>query len=590
MGVLLIMLGQCSIPAGAAGYPYIQHLMEFERRTGTAPAPGWLQSVGTPLVLGEWSKELEGHPDANFAKYILSGIQHGFRIGFNRAVKCRSASSNMFSAVENPGVVMEYLEKERSLGRIVGPIPSEAVPPEAHVSPFGVIPKSSQPGKWRLIVDLSSPESRSVNDGIEPELCSLQYLRLDDVISRIVQVGRGAQLAKLDIESAYRMIPVHPGDRLLLAVQWAGQTFFDTRLPFGLRSAPKIFTAVADALQWVMLKHGVSWVAHYLDDFITVGPPRLPVCQRNLDEMLSSCRRLGVPVAPAKCEGPATELVFLGFELDTVNMVVRLPQAKLQRILALVREWVGKKGCRKRELQSLLGHLQHAAIVVRPGRTFVRRLIELVSAFQKGTHCIRINESTRSDIIWWQVFMESWNGISLMPNATPGTMPLVSDASGSWGCGAHWGPQWFQWRWEGPAADWQIASKELLPILFALVVWGRRWAGSRVECLCDNMAVVVVVNSGRAKDRILMHLLRSMFFIAAHWNIHMHATHLPGVENVAADALSRNNLSTFLQAVPGAADLPTPIPAALVDLVIWEQPDWLSPRWAQLFSGFCRQV
>ena len=77
----------------------------------------------------------------------------------------------MFSAVENPGVVMEYLKKERSLGRIVGPIPSEVVLPEAHVSPFWVIPKSSQPGKLRLIVDLSSQESRSVNDGIEPELC-----------------------------------------------------------------------------------------------------------------------------------------------------------------------------------------------------------------------------------------------------------------------------------------------------------------------------------------------------------------------------------------------------------------------------------
>ena len=68
-------------------------------------------------------------------------IQQGFRIGFNRAVKCRSALSNMFSAVENPGVVMEYLKKERSLGRLMGPIPSEVVSPEAHVSPFGVILK-----------------------------------------------------------------------------------------------------------------------------------------------------------------------------------------------------------------------------------------------------------------------------------------------------------------------------------------------------------------------------------------------------------------------------------------------------------------
>jgi len=314
------------------------------------------------------------------------------------------------------------------------------------------------------------------------------------------------------------------------------------------------------------------------------------VCQNNLDQMLALCRRLGVPVAPAKCEGPATILVFLGFELDTENMVVRLPQAKLQRTLALVREWVGKKSCRKRELESLLGHLQHAATVIRPGRTFVRRLIELVGVFQQGNHWIRINASTRSDILWWSMFMEGWNGVSMMPSALPETVPLVSDASGSWGCGAHWGPRWFQWKWEGPAVEWQIAPKELLPILFSMVIWGKCWAGRRVECRCDNMAVVAVVNSGRAKDRTLMHLLRCMFFVAAHFSIHIHATHLPGVENSAADSLSRNNFPTFLQAVPEAADLPTPIPTALVDMVVKEQPDWSSPRWAQLFSAFCRQA
>ena len=88
-------------------------------------------------------------------------------------------------------------------------------------------------------------------------------------------------------------------------------------------------------------------MAHYLDDYITLGPPRSSVCQNNLDTMLMLCRRLGVPVAPAKCEGPTTVLVYLGFKLDMDNMVVRLPQAKLQRTLALVQELVGKRGCRK---------------------------------------------------------------------------------------------------------------------------------------------------------------------------------------------------------------------------------------------------
>ncbi len=188
------------------------------------------------------------------------------------------------------------------------------------------------------------------------------------------------------------------------------------------------------------------------------------------------------------------------------------------------------------------------------------------------------------------MFMEDWNGISLMPSATPKVVPLESDASGSWGCGAHWGPQWFQWKWEGPAVEWQIAPKELLPILIAMVIWGRHWAGKRVECQCDNMAVVAVVNSGRAKDKTLMHLLWCMFFVAARFNVQIRASHLPGVQNVAADALSRNDFSTFLQAVPEAAYFPRPIPPELLDMVVWEQSDWSSPCWALLFSAFCRRV
>ena len=321
-----------------------------------------------------------------------------------------------------------------------------------------------------------------------------------------------------------------------------------------------------------------------------MGPPHSDECQQNLEVMLSSCRRLGVPVAPGKCAGPSTVMVFLGFELDTNLMVVRLPEEKLRRMAAMVRSWIGKKAYQKRDLESLLGHLQHAATVIRPGRTFVRRLIELLSAFQNREHWIRLNDTTRSDLCWCGCFMERWNGISLMPGTAQVPAPLVSDVSGSWGCGTYCGTRWFQWQWEGPSSEWVIAPKELLPILFALVVWGRRWAGCRIECYCDNMAVVAVINAGRVKDKTLMHLLRCMFFVAAHPDIQIHTNHVPGVENVAADALSRNRMSTFLQEVPAADPQPTAIPQALVDMTVMEQPDWTSPRWAQLFSAFCRRV
>ena len=82
--------------------------------------------------------------------------------------------------------------------------------------------------------------------------------------------------------------------------------------PFGLRSAPKIFSAVVDALQWVMLDSGVSIVDHYLDDFVTMGTPGSLECRRNLERILAVCADLGVPLAMDKLEGPAQCLTFLG--------------------------------------------------------------------------------------------------------------------------------------------------------------------------------------------------------------------------------------------------------------------------------------
>ena len=143
---------------------------------------------------------------------------------------------------------------------------------DGHISRFGVIPKPHQPGKWRLITDLSAPEGFSVNDGVDPLLCSVAYSSVDDAVQVLRRMGKGAELAKFDLESAYRHIPVHPQDRILLGMRWKGQIYLDGALPFGLRSAPKLFTMVADALQWIMGRRGVGISIHYLDDFLIMGP------------------------------------------------------------------------------------------------------------------------------------------------------------------------------------------------------------------------------------------------------------------------------------------------------------------------------
>lgn len=84
------------------------------------------------------------------------------------------------------------------------------------------------------------------------KLCSLSYVRVDDIVPVIQRLGQGTLLAKLDVQAAYRTVPVHPDDRHLLGMVWKEGIYIDTTLPFGLRSAPKIFNSVADALEWVM--------------------------------------------------------------------------------------------------------------------------------------------------------------------------------------------------------------------------------------------------------------------------------------------------------------------------------------------------
>ena len=235
-----------------------------------APA---LQGIVTPLHWEIWQKALTSHPDRGLAEYIVTGLQEGFRIGYDyRTHKCKKSEDNMKSAKEHLQVVDDCITKECAAGRILGPFDPQMFP-EVQVSRYGVIPKS-EPGSWRLILDLSYSKGRSVNDGISSEICSLSYMTVDDAARAIITMGQGALLAKVDIKSAYRIIPVHPDDHPLLGMMWKGALYVDSALPFGLRSAPKISTSLADTLEWRLKRMGLQQVFHYLDDFLIVARPQ----------------------------------------------------------------------------------------------------------------------------------------------------------------------------------------------------------------------------------------------------------------------------------------------------------------------------
>ena len=229
-------------------------------------------SVVSPLNVAQFSRDLAGHPNQQAVFYVLDGLQHGFYLGFCPTRRLRVAKKNKPSAFQNPTVIGDYLANQVSRCRVAGPFPSLPLP-NLQISSFGVIPKEGQPGKWCLIVDLSSPWGSSVNDGINPDDFSMHYIKLDQVISMVAKHGPGATMAKFDVEAAYCNIAVHPEDRYLLGMKWRGQFFVDLALPFGLCSVPYIFNCVADMVEWIILnKYSVADLMHYLDDFLTAGP------------------------------------------------------------------------------------------------------------------------------------------------------------------------------------------------------------------------------------------------------------------------------------------------------------------------------
>ena len=579
-------------------YYYITWLPEWSHLIASCPTrvhvPQEACVINTPLSLTAWKSLLTEHPHQELVQFFTTGISNGFRIGFSQSkfFQLKRARKNIQSADLHKQVVDSYLQEELSTGRVAGPFPNSLVP-HGQINRFGVIQKHHKPDSWRLIIDLSHPHNHSINDGIPSSLCSIKYITIDDAIHQILSLGRGTMMAKIDIKSAFRLLPVHPADRHLLMMNWNNSLYIDLCIPFGLRPAPKLFNVAADLLQWIAKHHGVTPLLHYLDDFLTLGPPQSDVCHHNLNTLIHLCHQLGVPLALEKVEGPTACLPFLGIILDSERMEVRLPDDKLARIQGLLATWLDKKKATKREILSLVGLLQHAAKVVRCGRSFVSRMYAKAAKIQELEYFTRLNNEFRSDLSWWHTFLAEWNGISLLRYTSPPTKHdfcIQTDASGSWGCAAFFAGEWLQLPWNSAWAQVGIMAKELAPILLSIAVWGTRLVKKQVLFQCDNMSVVQALKKGSAKDYVVMQLLRSLWFFVAYYDIDLTCVHIMGAVNTTADYLSRNNMSSFFSLNPQASPLPTPLPPPLLQIVSVNSPDWTSPHFRRLFKATITKV
>lgn len=559
---------------GITDAPTVRGCIEGKSATNGNPDAGSFPfhrlplGVVSPINIEVLEHLLQDYPCPGTRNYLVSGFRHGFDIGFRGSFIVPNARPrNLMSARNNVNQVSEAIAKELSRGHTSGPFPFPPFP-HTHCSPIGSAPKPD--GSVRLILDLSSPRGDSVNEGISQEEFSCKYSKFDDAVSIVLHLGQGAYLGKIDIKHAFRICPVAPEQWPLLCFQWLGEFFADTRLPFGSRSSPFIFNTFAVALAWIVLNiGGLMFLIHYLDDYFLANISK-GSCKADMDTFLSFCSRLGVPIAQDKLEGPTTRLTYLGIEIDTVNMCVRLPIDKLTRLKSALKDWSRKKKCTKHDLLSLIGSLSFACKVVKPGRMFLRRLIDLSTTVVSQFHRVTLNAEARADIDWWARFLPDWNGVAII-HPTPITsidLRLFTDASGI-GLGCVYGNSWLYSGWRhdwAPSLSCHINLRELFAVWAAVFTWGHEWANREVVIFTDNQSIIDIWTSGTCTDKKMMALIRALFFFTAKRNINLLMAHIPGKNNVNADYLSRFQVQAFQRNCPHADPYPTVLAEQVWDL------------------------
>ena len=523
--------------------------------------------AASPINTTALANEMKDYPFDDEKALLLDGFRFGFRIPYHGPREKR-LSKNHGSALKQPDIIWKKLQEEISLGRVAGPF--DVIPLQnLIVSPIGLVPKSN-PGEYRLIFDLSYPQGESINSGISREDSAVSYTKFDKVITMVRQEGRGAYLFKVDIKSAFRLLPIHPQDFQLLGMEFQGKYFVDKCLPFGLSVSCSLFEKFSCFLEWHIQKVTLSkMIIHYLDDFCGCQSDR-EKAEHILNKILASFAKLGVPVAQEKVEGPVTCLKFLGLEVDTVAMQVRIPQEKLDDLRKTI-AWVISLADRKitlKELQSLIGKLNFACKAILPGRAFCRRLIDATIGVKKSFHKIRVSRNMVKDLVTWQSFLKNYNGATMMLDEDSKILDLYTDASGGLGFGAYFEGHWTMGPWPEKiqSSKIDIMYKELFPIVLSLLLWGESFKNSRVVFHCDNAAVVAIVNKQSTPHKLSMGLLRLLVYFCLINNIVFRAKHIPGKSNGIADALSRFQLKRFKILAPQADKVITAIPSQ-----IWTQ-------------------
>ena len=269
------------------------------------------------------------------------------------------------------------------------------------ISPIFVVPKAD--GSWRPVINL-----QALNTYV-----ARSHFKMESIKTVKGLLQRGDWLVKLDLKDAYLTIPIHRAYRKYLRFRWQGHLWEFKVLPFGLSSAPFVFTKIMKPVVAVLRKLGVKLIL-YLDDMLVIADGK-KLAETQAQLALNLLASLGfLPNLKKSVLTPTQQITFLGFNLDSNKMIISLPSQKVTALKKQARELLIQDHTSVRELSQILGSMVAAHPAVLPAPLHFRHL-ERAKLLYMRRGCsldqqVPILQEMRSDLKWWANMPSSSNG------------------------------------------------------------------------------------------------------------------------------------------------------------------------------------
>ncbi len=399
-----------------------------------------------------------------------------------------------------------------------------------------LVPKTD--GSYRPVFDL-----KSLNQFVHKEKFKMTTPR---TVTNVMHKGDWA--VSIDLKDAYFHIPIHVRSRRLLRFAIAtndGLRVFQFRaLPFGLTSAPRIFTKVILPLGHHAHLHAVC-LLQYLDDWLLRSPNKSLLAQQT-SWLLDIIRRVGFVLNVPKSQlVPTQRLIHIGVEYQLDLGLMFPPMTRVQKFEDKISILLSVSVTTAYFWLSLLGLLSSATDAIPLGRLHLRPLqLYLLAHWAPASKDLKALVPVKHDLFdhhlrWWLDRKCTRAGMLLdVPEAQA---RLFTDASQS-GWGAHLDKDQVSGSWSTREATLHINHLEMLAVLYALRAFRVQLTGLTVQLMSDNSSVVSYIRKqGGTVSVPLYRLTREVLILARDAHITLLAKHIPGERNALADLLSRMN-------------------------------------------------